>query len=469
LGERFFRHNELQDAYRRLSNPTVRLTSPGACLAYLILKVWARLGLMQRSRAVYVSRYIAANTSDEVTQLQVFSSETVHQLLNRIYDMPDVIVDPTRRKTVNVLVPAFEFRSMSAGFFGVFQAARLLKDCGHHVRLVMFDNFRFDADAFAKSFKDYPGLEDTLDALECEYIGERKDPLRVSPADDCVATVWYSAYLAEKIMRRIGGRPFLYLIQDYETNFYAANSLFALADRTYDMNYHALFSTTVLQQFFIDRDIGHMVSRGLKHIHFNNACASARPERRTFLARAGNKNKRTLAFYSRPIVNRNMFELGAVTLIESVRAGILDPDRWEFRGIGLGSCVIRLTEDAELLQIPRTSLKEYQRIITDFDVGLTLMASPHPSMVPFDLAGCGTVVVTNSFLNKDQAYFEGLAPNVICREPHLPALMDGLAEAVARAEDVEARYQGALDMAYPRSWSQTWTDAHRTFVKEALG
>lgn len=61
-----------------------------------------------------------------------------------VYDMPEVVIDDTRPETINVLVPAFDFGSMSAGFFGVFQVALFIKRCGLNVRLVMYDQFHFD-------------------------------------------------------------------------------------------------------------------------------------------------------------------------------------------------------------------------------------------------------------------------------------------------------------------------------------
>lgn len=64
--------------------------------------------------------------------------------MNQIYNMPDIEIDEDRPETVNVLVPAFDFSSISAGFFGVFEAALFIKKQGFNVRLVMFDNFYFN-------------------------------------------------------------------------------------------------------------------------------------------------------------------------------------------------------------------------------------------------------------------------------------------------------------------------------------
>jgi hypothetical protein len=115
------------------------------------------------------------------------------------------------------------------------------------------------------------------------------------------------------------------------------------------------------------------------------------------------------------------------------------------------------------------SLEEYQKTISTFDVGLCLMASPHPSMLPFDLAGSGAVVVTNTFGLKDQAYFDELCGGlVIAAEPTVDALVAALARAAKLAENIAGRHRAASTMTYPTSWSETFTREHRDFINAAI-
>lgn len=395
-----------------------------------------------------------------------YDSHRLHLMLNRIYDLPDVVVDPNEKTRINVLVPAFEFKSMSAGFFGVFQVARFIARCGFNVRLVMFDNFYYNEAEFREKLKGYPDMVNLFDEVEVLYIGERKAPLRVSPDDNCVATVWYSAHFARKIMDEIGRRPFLYLIQDYETNFYAGGSSFCVADETYRFNFNALFSSQALQKSFVKNKIGRFASGEVKHTYFNNACARYLPDPETFLAHDSHMYK--LAFYSRPVVNRNMFELGALALCEAYRRGIFARNRWEFYGVGLGEATIRIARNVELRQMKRMNLADYQVAIGQFDLGLCLMASPHPSLLPFDLGGSGALVVTNTFGVKNQAYFNKLCKNVIATEPNLDDLVNGIAAAIQRIDDRETRLNNALGMRYPDDWGQTFGPEHVRFIKEAF-
>ncbi|CAD6524443.1 rhamnosyltransferase WsaF family glycosyltransferase [Paraburkholderia metrosideri] len=397
---------------------------------------------------------------EAIYDLDYLTRRTLH-----VYDMPWIVVDPRRRPTVNVLVPAFDFGSMSAGFFGVFQVALFIKRCGVNVRLVMFDEFDFDEYITRSKLQHYPGLEKLFDELEFVYIGDRKAPLSISPYDNCVATVWYSAYLARKLMDARGGGKFLYLIQDYESPFHPCGSLFALAEATYSFDYCALFSSQALQDFFLKKQVGIFAREGTNYTFFNNACSSVLKPKDDFFATRGADRKKRLAFYSRPPVDRNMFELGALSLCLAFQQGVFPVDEWEFIGIGLGEAVIKLDDDHEMKQMERMNLREYQEVISTFDVGFCLMASSHPSLLPFDLSGSGAVVVTNSFGVKDQAYFDIVTEGVIVCLPEVPALIEGLKRAVTEAGNLEQRYANAAAMKFPRVWTETFNDQHEFFIR----
>ena len=50
--------------------------------------------------------------------------------------------------------------------------------------------------------------------------------------------------------------------------------------------------------------------------------------------------------------------------------------------------------------LPRADQRAYAELLRDHDVGLALMYTPHPSLVPIEMASAGMLVVTNSFENK---------------------------------------------------------------------
>jgi hypothetical protein len=337
------------------------------------------------------------------------------------------------------------------------------------VRLVLFDNFFFDLEKARLKIKGYPGMERLFDDLEVDYIGERKHPLRVSPYDNCVATVWYSAYFATKIMQTIGSdRRFLYLIQDYESSFYPGSSSSVVANESYKFNFAAFFSSKSLMNFFVGNDIGGIRSRELPVIHFNNACAANLMERDEFFQVHNQKAKKRLVFYSRPVVDRNMFELTAKAILAAYKEGIFNHDEWDCIGMGLGECTLKFDEENQSVCMPRMNLTEYIRSVASFDICLTLMASPHPSLIPMDLAGSGAVVVTNTFATKTQEYLESLCTNIIASEPVLSDLVAALRQAKERCTNLDQRYNAATEMRYPRKWEDTFGELHHAFVNTHL-
>lgn len=111
---------------------------------------------------------------------------------------------------------------------------------------------------------------------------------------------------------------------------------------------------------------------------------------------------------------------------------------------------------------------DYAATLPTFDVGLSLMASAHPSLTPMDLAGSGVPVVTNSFGVKDAGYFASISENIICVRPTLEDLVEGIRRAVLRSEDLAAREAGA-SINFPTDWDGTWTPRHRAMLTSTLG
>lgn len=467
LVARFFTFDELKRAYHKLDNADMPLPSRASQLAYAGLRVASMVGAIGPLRKQYAEAKSLAPA--QAPSNNVYDKHYLNLRLNRIHDPIEVVVDATRPRSVNVLVPAFEFRSMSAGFFGVFQTALFFARLGHHVRLVMFDKFHFDAVEFRQRMRGYPGLEQLFDLCEAEYVGDRVLPLSVNPGDICVATVWYSAFLAERIHKLLDRPDFIYLIQDYETAFYPGGSWYTQADLSYEMQYTPLFSSKSLRDQFYAADIGGLRRREQRAIYFHNACSANLPPREQFLASKLVPRKKRLAFYSRPIVDRNMFELSALVLCEAYERGILNADDWECYGMGLGEGVVQLADGLTSTSLPRMNLKEYLDVVPSFDICLTLMASPHPSMIPMDLGCSGAVVVTNTFQTKTPEYLSSLCDNIISAPPALEALLAALKEAVGRADEYEARYDAAATSTYPRTWDETFTAEHVAFFDDLIG
>ena len=206
------------------------------------------------------------------------------------------------------------------------------------------------------------------------------------------------------------------------------------------------------------------VSRSVKDgdtrsISFQNAIVDVGPVSARDLAR---RTPSRLLFYARPEGHaaRNMFELGALALAEAAREGLLDG--WSLAGIGTvgETSTLELGNGARLRLLPRTTPDEYVEVLRAHDVGLSLMFTPHPSLVPIEMASAGMLVVANTYENKTADELHAISPNFVPAEPTVAGVVAGLRAAVARAGDLEARASGAR-VSWSRSWSESFDE---TFV-----
>ena len=106
---------------------------------------------------------------------------------------------------------------------------------------------------------------------------------------------------------------------------------------------------------------------------------------------------------------------------------------------------------------PRAPQAAYAQLLRDHDVGLALMYTPHPSLVPLEMASAGMLTVTNTFENKTAGALAAISANLIAAEPSVEAIAGALGEAAAAADDVERRLQGS-QVRWPRDWDESFGD-----------
>ncbi len=164
-----------------------------------------------------------------------------------------------------------------------------------------------------------------------------------------------------------------------------------------------------------------------------------------------------------------MFELGVLALARALEDGVF-ASGWELHGIGTveGARQISLGGGAVLELLPRSDQGSYATLLRDHDVGLALMYTPHPSLVPIEMASAGMLTVTNSFENKSPAAMEAISPNLITVEASVEAIAEGLARAAAAAPEVERRVAGSA-VHWSRDWDASFDQPLLSWVRRALG
>ncbi len=362
---------------------------------------------------------------------------------------------------VNLLVPTIDLRHFFGGYIAKLNLARRLAERGLRVRVVAVDETPPLPPSWRRVVESYEGLDGVFDRVEVAFAREDAR-LEASPEDRFIATTWWTAQLAHGALGAVGRERFLYLIQECEPFSFPMGAFAALARQSYEFPHFALFSTELLREYFRVHRLG-VYAAGprtgdRRSAAFENAITPIVPPTASDLAK---RDSRRLLVYARPEQHaaRNMFELAVLGLEAAVSEGIVAPD-WELHGVGAvgrGEPPVELGGGRTLELLQRRSQEGYAELLREHDVGLALMYTPHPSLVPIEMASAGMLTVTNSFENKTPEAMEAISTNLITVEPSIDGVVAGLREAVAGADDSARRAAGA-QVRWSRDWNTSFDD-----------
>jgi len=242
-------------------------------------------------------------------------------------------------------------------------------------------------------------------------------------ADRFVATAWWSAFVAQKLIERydFAQSKFHYLIQDYEPNFYSWGSEFADAQASYQLRFVPIFNTSTLRSYFEAQGYPFAKPDSLTFRpsididrYANGVRSETSPERRR------------IALYGRPEVARNMFPTAIEVLARFVQAKGLTAENVEIVSVGMAHLNVTLPSGVKIISKGKLPFEEYPKFLLGIDIGLSLMLSPHPSHPPLEMAASGVRVVTNSFATKD---LSTLTKAILSAAPDADALLAALEQA----------------------------------------
>jgi glycosyltransferase involved in cell wall biosynthesis len=391
--------------------------------------------------------------------------------IERLLEPLRLVLSDREPERVNLLIPTIDLRHLFGGYIAKFNLARKLAEGGRRVRIITVDPTPPLPADWREQVEAYSGLGGAMSRVEVAFARESGEPIAVSPGDRFVATTWWTAYHARDAIRLTGRPRFLYLIQEYEPFTFVMGSWAAIAMETYTFPHAALFSTELLQTFFAAH--GHGVfeagpeAGNRDSIAFRNAITKVAPPTVRELA---DRDSRRLLFYARsePHAKRNMFELGLIALSRAIEEGAFG-DEWEYFGIGSvsGRGRVALAGGAQLEILSRRSQVDYGAMLASHDVGLSLMFTPHPSLVPIEMASAGMLTVTNTFDTKGAADLTAISPNLVAVRPSIEGVTAGLTEAVGGVDDHAARVQGA-EVDWSDDWETTFEPATMARIGELL-
>ena len=200
---------------------------------------------------------------------------------------------------------------------------------------------------------------------------------------DCWTT-FNTLPLLQEQSRVFGGapRPYIYIIQEYEPLFYPMSSTHMLARAAFETDWPCwgVFNSSELYAFFTTQ--GHRLERSF--VFEPKISGSLRP----FLNGEAPVKERRILVYGRPSIPRNCFP--AVTKGLACWAE-RHPEfaGWTVVSAGLRHAPITFAPGRAMNSLGKLALEDYAMLLRGSAVGLSLMASPHPSYPPLEMAHFG--------------------------------------------------------------------------------
>ena len=263
----------------------------------------------------------------------------------------------------------------------------------------------------------------------------------VAEGDLFVTTSWWTTWATRT---SIDAANIIYLVQEDERRFYPeGDEATRCAEVLDDPRITCIVNSKPLFDFLFSGDTAHVRTPTWFEPAFP---AFAIPRE------APVPGKRNFIFYARPKNLRNLYYRGLEAIAGAIDAGHLDSAEWEFFFIGRDLEPVALPGGVRPSLIENLGWHDYQRLLRRMDLGLSLMASPHSSYPPLDLAAAGSAVVTNTF-GPYKRSLDQYSANIICADPDLPSLVAGIGRGVALARDVARREANHRNSRFQTDWN----------------
>jgi hypothetical protein len=255
-------------------------------------------------------------------------------------------------------------------------------------------------------------------------------------------------FVASDAARQMNITP-VFFVQDYEPDFHGDGTLKTFARSAFELPHVGVYNSRKLYEYFRDQSgIGQTSSRRYQHATFENPIKPMPWDWEEFRARHAAKDKRRLIVYARPEVlgARNEFGIVVLALKQALRDGHLDAADWIFRGVGsmTAHLPIPLGNDAQLEMVPKLPLRDYEDMLLLGDIGISLISTPHPGIIHFQMASFGLATVTYATKGRSAEWLQAQSKNIVPSPVTIQGISDALARAAELATDLSARHHNAV-------------------------
>ena len=356
-----------------------------------------------------------------------------------------------QEEQVNIFMASVDPANFFGGYLAMYNVAKNFSDLGYKVRVIVIEQRKIAPEELEKTINHDKRLMPFLKKVEFLPCCDEKQEVYISEKDIFIATSIISARIASEAVKKTVYSKFIFLAQEYESIFFEHGHYSVLAAQSYRLDYFPIISTDILQRYFVDNSI---IPEQNKGVYFNNPVLKF--DLPADFPKKRREGKKKLLFYARTQLHatRNLYPICCLALDRARELGYFLEDEWEIIGIGAGVGMQLLPSGLKIQHIGKFDMQNYKEVLPKHDLGLSLMLSPHPSLLPIEMAAAGMLVVTNTYDIKDQAYFDKISSNIRAVSPDFESVAQGLIESAQRVDDLESRFAGSQV-----HWPHTWEEA----------
>lgn len=342
----------------------------------------------------------------------------------------DVFPEADDRPRLNLVIPSIEPRMAFGGVLtGLDFYLRLAAATGAQARVII-DDFNPAPD---RSVLDAACRRIGLEPARVTVVPRATDAPRigVGARDIFIGYNWWTMLNMQALVaaqaQAAGGKraPCIYICQDFEPGFYPFSSTHLVAWRALrgEGPWWAIYNSAELASY--------LAALGVAPEETFVIEPTLSPALRPFLPQGPVPRTRRLLVYGRPGVPRNCFP-AVVAGLREWAASYPGAARWEVISAGAPHRPLALGHGVELRAAGKLSLDDYAGMLRGTAIGLSLMASPHPSYPPLEMAHFGVLTVTNDYAFKVMARAHD---NIVALEDIRPeSIAAALTAACARFE-----------------------------------
>lgn len=287
------------------------------------------------------------------------------------------------------------------------------------------------------------GPEPRLKVVLNHYT-DQLNPDDLPDSDMAVATLWNTAFILLQYHRT---KSKVYLIQDYETQFYPGSVESGLADMTYDFGFLGLFNTPGLRDAVMSDHAmkGYAFQPGIDHdVFFPNPSGELPDMRRMF-------------FYGRPEVPRNGFSLGIHGLHQ------IQQEYRDMEVFVAGHPKSYANAGLRGKFLPYMDYRATGEMYRSCGGVVSFMFTPHPSYIPLQAMTCGSIPIARR--DRFTAWALKDRENCLLVNPLPHEIMDAYA-TLRRDKDLHRYlYENAIHTFDDNTWPDQLERAYHWFIE----